>query len=199
VTNGESAGNTLRRTALGGAVLPWQDVLVEGPVPNVPAPELRTVRARFLSDCGWGNAGTLRDALERRDRIFEQALADRHHVVLWFEHDLFDQLQLVQALAQADEHGFDTERLELVGVGSFAGRPDFHGLGELTVDELETLWPLRRPVTDELAAEGARAWAAVRAPEPTAIETLIESDTSALPFLAAALRRLLEELPDSRT
>src|SRR5262249_45368930 len=105
VTNGESAGNTLRRTALGGAVLPWQDVLVEGPVPNVPAPELRTVRARFLSDCGWGNARTLRDALERRDRIFEQALAERHHVVLWFEHDLFDQLQLVQALAQAAEPG----------------------------------------------------------------------------------------------
>ena len=33
ITNGESAGNTLRQTALGGAVLPWQDVLHEGPVP----------------------------------------------------------------------------------------------------------------------------------------------------------------------
>ena len=32
VTNGESAGNTLRQTGLGGAVLPWQDVLHEGPV-----------------------------------------------------------------------------------------------------------------------------------------------------------------------
>ena len=31
VTNGESAGNTLRQTALGGAVLPWQDTLHEGP------------------------------------------------------------------------------------------------------------------------------------------------------------------------
>ena len=34
VTNGESAGNTLRQTALGGAVLSWQDVLHEGPVPG---------------------------------------------------------------------------------------------------------------------------------------------------------------------
>src|SRR5262249_20182386 len=33
VTNGESAGNTLRQAALGGAVLPWQDSLHEGPVP----------------------------------------------------------------------------------------------------------------------------------------------------------------------
>jgi DNA-binding transcriptional MerR regulator len=199
VTNGESAGNTLRRTSLGGAVLSWQDVLVEGPLPDVPPAPLRAVRARFLSECGWGSARTLRDALERRDRIFEQALADGHHVVLWFEHDLYDQLQLVQVLAQA-EHGFDAERLELIGVGSFEGRPDFHGLGELTVDELETLWPLRRPVTPELAALGGRAWAAVRAPDPTAIEAFAKSgDTSALPFLSAALRRMLEELPDVRS
>ena len=50
VTNGESAGNTLRQTALGGAVLPWQDVLHEGPVPLGPrrgaAPDPRGVPLR---------------------------------------------------------------------------------------------------------------------------------------------------------
>ena len=40
VTNGESAGNTLRQTALGGAVLSWQDALHEGPVPALPRQEL---------------------------------------------------------------------------------------------------------------------------------------------------------------
>src|SRR3954465_13164087 len=49
VTNGESAGNTLRQTSLGGAVLPWQDVLHEGPVPDVPRSELLRTRAAFLS------------------------------------------------------------------------------------------------------------------------------------------------------
>src|SRR5690242_6636378 len=48
ITNGESAGITLRRTSLGGAVLPWHDVLHEGPVPDVERPELRRIRARFL-------------------------------------------------------------------------------------------------------------------------------------------------------
>src|SRR6476661_1029310 len=54
VTNGESAGNTLRQTALGGAVLPWQDVLHEGPVPLGPRGQLLRTRAAFLSACGWG-------------------------------------------------------------------------------------------------------------------------------------------------
>src|SRR5437667_4121339 len=48
VTNGESAGNSLRQTALGGAVLPWQDVLHDGPVPAAPRAELFHIRAVFL-------------------------------------------------------------------------------------------------------------------------------------------------------
>src|SRR6187397_2470874 len=36
VTNGESAANTLRQTGIGGAVLPWQDALHEGPAPAAP-------------------------------------------------------------------------------------------------------------------------------------------------------------------
>src|SRR6266576_656003 len=68
VTNGESAGNTLRQTALGGAVLPWQDVLHEGPVPAVPRQKLLRTRARFLAGCGWGREQALLSSLERRDR-----------------------------------------------------------------------------------------------------------------------------------
>ena len=56
VTNGESAGNTLRQTTLGGAVLSWQDVLHDGPVPAAPRPELLRTRARFLAECGWGTS-----------------------------------------------------------------------------------------------------------------------------------------------
>src|SRR5205807_720185 len=56
---GESAGNTLRQTTLGGAVLSWQDVLHEGPVQALPRVELIRTRARFLAECGWGQrAGT---------------------------------------------------------------------------------------------------------------------------------------------
>src|SRR3954462_14353759 len=88
VTNGESAGNTLRQTGIGGAVLPWQDVLHEGPVPAGPRPGLLRVRAGFLSDCGWGGKRALLSSLERRDRQFVEALRDGSQVVLWFEHDL---------------------------------------------------------------------------------------------------------------
>jgi DNA-binding transcriptional MerR regulator len=186
VTNGESAGNTLRQTTLGGAVLSWQDVLHEGPVPALSPAELRAVRARYLSECGWGSERSLLESLERRDRLFEHALEADTSVVLWFEHDLYDQLQLLQALTLAGD-----SPLELIQADA--------DLGPLAPDELEALWPRRRPVTLHTRALAREAWDAVCASEPTGLVELAGRDMPALPHLGPALLRLLEELPDART
>ena len=192
VTNGESAGNTLRQTGLGGAVLPWQDVLHEGPVPAVSRAKLLRTRATFLSECGWGPRSAIQSSLERRDRQLREALRDGRGLVLWFEHDLYDQLQLLDALALADGLGGS---LESIVVAAFPGKPSFRGLGELTPDELETLWPARHEVRAETLAEASAAWAAFRAPEPVALAELAVRGSEELPFLGAALLRLLEEVP----
>jgi hypothetical protein len=192
VTNGESAGNSLRQTALGGAVLAWQDTLHEGPVPALPRKELLQARAGFLADCGWGRQAALLASLEQRDRQLLEALRDGLQVVLWFEHDLYDQLQLLDVLALA--HAAETAP-DLIVIGSFPGKPSFAGLGELTADELETLWPSRKRAAPAALAAAAGAWAAFRAPEPSALAEWTTRATTEVPFLAAALRRLLEELP----
>jgi DNA-binding transcriptional MerR regulator len=185
VTNGESAGNTLRQTGLGGAVLSWQDVLHEGPVPAAPPEEVRRIRARFLSECGWGTERSLLDSFERIDRLFEDALAAGRQIVLWFEHDLFDQLQLLQILAGLP---VNAEGVELIQAGDF--------LGSLPPKGLESLWPERRAVSVEMLETAREAWAAFRASEPSGLQARLGPDTSSLPFLSASLRRLLEELPD---
>jgi redox-sensitive transcriptional activator SoxR len=192
VTNGESAGNTLRQTALGGAVLPWQDALHEGPVPALPRQELLQTRARFLADSGWGSQQALLSSLERRDQQLLDALREDVQVALWFEHDLYDQLQLLDVLALA--HTEDVTP-EMIIIGSFPGKPDFAGLGELTASELETLWPSRRRAEPAALQAAASAWAAVQAPEPTPLAEWATRQTTQLPFLASALQRLLEDLP----
>jgi len=179
VTNGESAANTLRRTRLGGSVLAWDDALHEGPVPALPPPELRRVRARFLADAGWGAVPAIRAELERRDEL----LLEAETIVLWFEHDLYDQLQLIQVLSLVD-------RADLIDAGTF--------LGPLQADELETLWPRRSRVSDEQLALARAAWNALCAPDPTGLEQIVVHGTPELPFLGPALHRLAEELPHAR-
>jgi hypothetical protein len=176
-------------------VLSWQDALHEGPVPKVPRPELLRARADFLAGCGWGSRRTLLSSLVRRDRTLTDALRDGLNVVLWFEHDLYDQLQLLDALALA--HVLGGASPELVVVGSFPGKPGFAGLGELTAEELETLWPERRPAPGDVLDEAATVWEAFRQAEPTALAEAAARRPPGLPFLARALERLLEELPSS--
>ena len=106
VTNGESAGNTLRQTTIGGAVLAWQDTLHEGPVPAPAAPGVAPDARASSADCGWGSEQS--PARHRSSCAIgscSMRSATTGQVVLWFEHDLYDQLQLldVLALAHAEE------------------------------------------------------------------------------------------------
>jgi DNA-binding transcriptional MerR regulator len=169
VTNGESVGGTLRETSLGGAVLSWDDVLHVGPLAFEPA-ESRRVRAAFFAEHGWGDSTAIETELTRRDELL--ARADR--VVVWVEHDLFDQLQLLQVLAQID----DDADVELVQADDF--------LGNLEAPELEALWLKRRRVPAVTRRAARNAWRKVT-------EGDLEVDVPELPYLAAALRRLVEE------
>ncbi|HEY7094167.1 MAG TPA: hypothetical protein VH393_13355, partial [Ktedonobacterales bacterium] len=71
----------------------------------------------------------------------------------------------------------------------------FHGLGELTPAQLSSLFPQRRPITSAMLTLAHEAWDAFRSPDPTTIERVLAGDTLALPFLAGALKRHLQEFP----
>ena len=105
-------------------------------------------------------------------------------IVLWFEHDLYDQLQLIHILDSL--RGRDPSP-ELICINRYLGR--------LRGDQLAALWPDRRPVTREQFDLASAAWNAFRAPDPMGIQALLETDTAALPFLAGALRRHLQQFP----
>jgi hypothetical protein len=195
ITNGDSAGDSLRAAGLPGEVMAWRDVLYEGPVPADLAPEaLREVRARFIADRGWGEYDAALAAFAARDTALADAVA-QDEMVLWFEHDLCDQSQLIQIFDRLADAQFEAVRLSLICIGDYPVAPRFMGLGQLTPAQLAGLFPTRQRVTAGQLALGRGAWAAFRASDPTAIEPLLAGDTSALPFLAGALTRHLEQFP----
>src|SRR6185369_11209179 len=98
ITNGDTAVQTLESGGVAGDILPWRDVLHDGPVPaDLSLDELSRVRARFIADCGWGEFEDVVADFESRDRTLT-SFGDHGEVTLWFEHDLYDQLQLIQLL-----------------------------------------------------------------------------------------------------
>jgi hypothetical protein len=138
----------------------------------------------------------LRAALGVRDAALA-AWRDHDEVVLWFEHDLYGQLQLFQVLDRLAREGAPAPgtALSLVTLSEHPAHPCFIGLGQLAPEELPPLLDARTPVGGEELALGTRGWATLTASEPSALEALAREEHSELPYLAPALRRLLEEYP----
>jgi hypothetical protein len=195
ITNGDSTAISLRRSGIPGVFLAWRDLLHDGPVPaGLSLRQLSEARARFLAERGWSSYEDALEEFRARDSILERFRNERE-IVLWFEHDLYDQLQLLQILDWLAEQERGKTILSLIAIDSFPGRSSFHGLGELTPAELSSLFPQRRPITNAMLTLAHAAWDAFRSPDPTMIERVLARDTSALPFLAAALKRHLQEFP----
>jgi hypothetical protein len=119
-------------------------------------------------------------------------------LVLWFEHDLFDQLNLIQLLTWIHRHLPGSKTVSLICVGSFPGHPKFKGLGELNADELASLFEIRHRVHEEHYVQAEDAWRAFRSDTPEAVDALRRTRMTALPFLSTALTRLLQEYPWTR-
>src|SRR5438067_1253428 len=99
VTNGDSVVHSFRDGGLPGTYLPWRDVLHDGAVPQCDTLEqMSDVRAKEINKLGgYGDYDSLRAEFASRDTTLA-GFRDHEEVVLWFEHDLYDQLQLLQIL-----------------------------------------------------------------------------------------------------
>jgi hypothetical protein len=195
ITNGDTVAEKLR-AVLPGRVSITADVLHEGPTPEIDGASWREQRAQYLASAGYTGVDEARSTLAEWDDAIARA-SDHAETVLWFEHDLFDQLLLIRTL-------------HLLKEPSSRARPAYvslicinHFLGHLTPEQLRALWPTRAPVTDAQYTVAHNAWRAYRQEDPSALMDVrrnLESDRAyclPLPFLGDALERFFEEFPST--
>ena len=184
----------IEAAGLPGRTQIWADALHDGPVPHVPDDQLVRVRARFIAS----GLDVAPEAVEADLRHW-RAVVDDHvsycELVLWFEHDLFDQLNLIQLLSRVGRDGAVPKPVSLISIDSYPGHPQFKGLGELRPADIASLFTTRTRVAPEQFALAAAAWDAFRTQDRARLQAFLRQDTTALPFLAAALQRHLEEAP----
>ena len=178
VTNGDAAvfDVALAAGVAPEAVLPWRDALHDGPVPDgLGAEALARVRAAHVAARGWaGEAEALLALLERDARL--AAHPAEGEVVLWFEEDLYDALQLAQI----------GDRLQ--------GRPGPVTRVAMPHDRaggLETAYAERAAT-----APDGRAFAALRSPDPRgwAEHPFMDRLLKELPEVGSGLSRLEREI-----
>ena len=192
---GSDIRQALTEADFAGDFLEYSDPICEGPVPDIPDPT--AVRAHYVYE-SYGQSQNMTEAqvvarLQDEDRRLTEAWR-YDSVVLWFEHDSYDQLVLARILARLAETTIP-RRLELICIDHHPDVPRFNGLGQLGPAALAGLWPARKLVTPDQITLGQAIWSALRQPNPSELQTIAQTGTPALPIAAGALWRHLRELP----
>lgn len=197
ILNGETTETLLAQTAIPGERFSFRDALITGPTPSIEGEEWRGVRAKHLAHAYDVELEKCKRDLERQEAVFAD-LADHDEVTLWFESDLFCQVNLLYVLDSCARQDLSATKLSLICIGDFPGRTNFRGLGELNPEDLASLFVNRSLVSATQLALAQRAWKAYRSPDPRALEQFLQTDISELPFLKSALHLHLARFPSVR-
>lgn len=188
ITNGDSTVSLMREAGFTANILPWRDVLHEGPVPETESLEqLSSHRVAFLADAFDLPPQEVADEDDERNRTLRR-FNDYDEITLWFEHDLYDQLQLLQLLDFFHQEA-GSPLIYLVQADDY--------LGLQTPDGINEFRALKKTVSDEQMALAAMIFGAFRKSSPVELAGYLDRDLGPLPHMKAALKRLLEDLPDS--
>ena len=191
ITNGDSALHQFREAGVQDAILPWRDVLHEGRVPLCDTrAEFHGIRASEIGRLFHQPESEVAAGFAERDRVFAN-LEDHERIEIWLEHDLYDQLQLLDILDALE----DAER----GTGVYLVQADDY-LGTQSPGEVLRFAENMQPVSLQMRHEAAQAWKFFRAGDCRALAAFahgLTQDLTTLPWLGPALLRFLAELPDT--
>ncbi|MDQ2936031.1 MAG: hypothetical protein M3R67_00825 [Acidobacteriota bacterium] len=198
IHNGDCSANTGKQSSVQGEHFAWREELIEGPTPaGLEGAEWRKVRAQHLSQSYGLDLKQCEQALLDQDKTLA-SFHEHDEVVLWFEYDLFCQLNLLYLLNWFSQRDLGRTRLSLICIDQFPDKQNFRGLGELNGEQLASLFPRRTEVSALQLKMAASAWEAYVSPDPTNIEKLLQTDSSFVPFLEPALRAHLRRFPSTK-
>jgi hypothetical protein len=150
-------------------------------VPEAPTiREYRHLRATFIAEAGWESKERAEERFSVRDTALDQAVVSGREIVLWLEHDLYDQLQRLEILSRLR----GSSPLEIRS-------PTF--IAETPAGMLAAQWERRGEVGAQALALARAAWEAFRSPQPTRFACL---DAEGDPMLAGGIRRWVQTFPD---
>lgn len=199
VLNDAAGASRVAESGIPGDTLIWQDALYEGPVTEAEdIDKLAKVRARYFADKGYGLYGEIEKAYLSRNKQLK-TYKNYDEIVLWFDHDLFGQLQLAQLVAWFNVQDTGWAAIcqihpEQISKGRLVPR-----LSHLSQSQALQLFGTRSELTLQQSEICQTAWSAFTSSKPGALTAVFPEDLSTMPFIKNAFFRLIQEYPSKQT
>ncbi|MDB5014151.1 MAG: hypothetical protein JWQ25_2353 [Daejeonella sp.] len=199
ILNGDATFFKFQKTGLPGDVIVWREVLSEGPVDKID-----TYHDFFYNRSKWIKSTYNSEPSEyHRKVIYEfnriKNCTQYDEVILWFEFDLFCQINLIFLLDYLNKRNLDNTVISLVCPDSHPNYLDFRGIGQLKPEELAELILDKVTLTQSDLALASKAWLAYAKGEKEEIEELLNFPFGQLEKLRPALQAHLHRFPDEET
>ena len=195
ITNGDSTTNYLKSLNFSGDFITWREMLCEGKTTtDVGSENFWKNRFNFLKTSYKISKKTFIDYTLKEYRSLCNK-KESNEIVLWFEHDLFCQINMLAVLSWIKTYrkGY---HISLVCSGKVEGSKKLKGLSELTEKQIHQHYKNRIDLTQDDIEYADYIWQLYCSESPLRLEAVYKQKTSS-PFyyLVAALEAHLLRFP----
>ena len=195
LANGDSTAERIWHLDIPGEMVVWREVLCEGrTIENIDSPKFWKVRAQFHLENNF-----VQDEQEyyckSRDEIEKlNALPGDEELILWFEYDLFCQINLIAALSYL----WQINKIALISLICVGDHPDYTSrvtLGEISDNEFSELLSTRIPINAHDFNQALDIWQWYCSPNHAHPPEISRSTT--FPYLKDAVQCHLQRFPEA--
>ena len=194
ITNGDSFTERLKSLDLGGDIITWREMLCEGKTEsNVGSESFWKTRFDFLhKNYKITKTWFVEKTLKEYRSLCNHKQEDR--IVLWFEYDLFCQINMLAVISWLKSHRRHAE-ISLVCSGDEDDSDTLYGLNELSDEQLLHLYKNRVQLTQDDIEYADYVWQLYCSDNPIRLEHLMDFDNYQFTYLSDAIKAHLQRFP----
>ncbi|MBO0341030.1 DUF1835 domain-containing protein [Flagellimonas profundi] len=194
ITNGDSFTSRLQSLEFKGDVITWREMLCEGKtLSTVGSESFWKTRFEFLNkNYKVSKSWFIEKTLKEYRSLCNHKQQDQ--IVLWFEYDLFCQINMLAVISWLKQHRRHAE-ISLVCSGKVEGSTKLYGLNELDDDKLMELYDNRKVLSQDDIEYADYIWQLYCSDNPIRLENQIDNNDFQFEYLSDALKTHLKRFP----
>jgi len=195
ITNGDTTTQFLKKTTIKGDIITWREMLCEGrTTTDVGSESFWKNRFDFLKTSYKVTKQTFVNyTLKEYRNLCKQK--QQEEIVLWFEHDLYCQINMIAVLNWLKKHR-KGRKISLVNCGKIKGSKKLHSFADLTNKQINKHYQAKIELTQDDIEYADYIWQLYCSDSPLRLEIIYKTNTNT-PFiyLADALKAHLLRFP----
>ena len=198
ILNGDSTFGQFKKTGIQGKTYVWREVLSEGPVQyDISKDDFWKARKDFMTEYFESNPETYQKKVIDPFRDLESGIGAFDEIILWFEYDLFCQINMIAILSWLKD--LEVGQVSLICVGKMEGYDRLVGLGEISDDEYPKLLQKRIKLNTRELTHAQDVWKTYCSPNPDDLYNFILLKMDEFQYLPNALECHLKRFPYTDT